>query len=105
MFGVQAGVKAYDVIGNDLAIRWEDGSESYLPLRDLRLHCPCAACAGEKDLLGREYRQPRNLAEKSFILLKVQWVGGYALQPTWADGHHSGIYSFAYLRSLTRAAE
>ena len=105
MFGVQAGINAYDAIGNDLAIRWEDGSESYLPLRELRLRCPCASCAGEKDLLGREYRQPRNLTEKSFILAKVQRVGGYALQPTWADGHQTGIYPFAYLRSLTRAVE
>jgi hypothetical protein len=27
-------------------------------------------------------------------------VGGYAFQPTWADGHGSGLYSFDYLRLL-----
>ncbi|HEY0793812.1 MAG TPA: DUF971 domain-containing protein [Chthoniobacterales bacterium] len=105
MFGVRAGVKAFDVIGDDLAICWEDGSESYVPLRELRLRCPCAACAGEKDLLGREHRPSRNLTAKSFILTKVQRVGGYALQPSWADGHQTGLYSFTYLQSLTQAAE
>jgi DUF971 family protein len=24
-------------------------------------------------------------------------VGGYAIQPVWADGHATGIYSFDYL--------
>jgi DUF971 family protein len=27
-------------------------------------------------------------------------VGGYGIQPVWADGHDSGIYSFDYLRKL-----
>ena len=28
-------------IGHELAIRWEDGSESYIPLEKLRRACPC----------------------------------------------------------------
>ena len=27
-------------------------------------------------------------------------VGNYALNPTWDDGHETGIYTFEYLRSL-----
>jgi len=27
-------------------------------------------------------------------------VGGYAIQPVWADGHATGIYSFDYLRRI-----
>jgi DUF971 family protein len=27
-------------------------------------------------------------------------VGGYALQPFWADGHQTGLYSWKYLRAL-----
>jgi len=29
-------------------------------------------------------------------------VGGYAIQAVWADGHATGIYSFDYLRRITR---
>jgi DUF971 family protein len=27
-------------------------------------------------------------------------VGGYAIQPVWADGHATGIFSFDYLRRV-----
>jgi DUF971 family protein len=104
MLAVPLALKTFEVIGNELALKWEDGSESYLSLRDLRLSCPCALCAGERDLLGREHRSPQQLTEKSFILKKCQLVGGYALQPTWADGHDTGIFPFTYLKSL-RGAE
>src|SRR5690242_1048896 len=98
MVAVPLALKTYDVIGNELALQWEDGSEGYVPLRTLRLACPCAICSGERDLLGRQYGgQPQPLTEKSFVLTKCRLVGGYALQPSWADGHDSGIYSFAYL--------
>ncbi|MBV8901013.1 MAG: DUF971 domain-containing protein [Verrucomicrobia bacterium] len=100
MLAVPLVLKTYEMIGNELALRWQDGSESYVSLRDLRLACPCALCAGERDLFGREYRHRQELTEKSFVLKKCQLVGGYALQPTWGDGHNTGIYSFAYLKSL-----
>jgi DUF971 family protein len=29
-----------------------------------------------------------------------QIVGGYALQPSWGDGHGTGLYTFALLRRL-----
>jgi DUF971 family protein len=31
-------------------------------------------------------------------------VGGYALQPTWDDGHNTGLYAFPYLRKLNEHA-
>ena len=40
--------------------------------------------------------------DKSFELLGFDMVGGYALQPRWADGHSTGIYSFTYLRRLAQ---
>jgi DUF971 family protein len=39
-------------------------------------------------------------ADNSFQLNGFSLVGGYALQPNWADGHNTGIYSFQYLRRL-----
>ena len=30
----------------------------------------------------------------------VELVGRYALQPTWKDGHDTGIYTFRVLRGL-----
>jgi DUF971 family protein len=87
-------------IGDELAIAWNDGNESFLNLETLRRACPCAACGGEPDVLGNTSRPHVSYTEKSFQLTGFDLVGGYALQPRWADGHASGIYSFTYLRRL-----
>jgi len=87
-------------IGNELAIQWNDKTESYLDLQFLRRACPCAACGGEPDVLGNILRPSVNYSDNSFEFAGFQIVGGYALQPRWADGHDTGIYSFQYLRRL-----
>jgi len=87
-------------IGDELAIVWTDGTESYFNIELLRRACPCAACGGEPNVLGRIARPHVSYTEKSFQLRGFDIVGGYALQPRWADGHSTGIYSFTYLRRL-----
>ena len=90
-------------IGSELAIQWNDGTESFLPLRLLRSACPCAACGGEPDVLGDIVRPEVHYTPLSFELTGWNMVGGYALQPAWADGHNSGIYSYQYLRRIDPA--
>jgi DUF971 family protein len=88
-------------IGDELAIAWNDGTESFLRFEMLRRACPCAACGGEPDVLGHIEGRPQvSYTDKSFNLVGFDLVGGYALQPRWADGHNTGIYSFTYLRRL-----
>lgn len=88
-------------IGAELAIRWDDGSESYIPLETLRRNCPCAACAGERDVLGNLHKGPeRPLTARSFQLLRLDPIGGYAVQPVWADGHNTGLFTYEQLRRL-----
>ena len=59
--------KALQVLGEELAIVWSDGAESYLPLTTVRRLCPCAGCAGERDLLGRLAKFPEKpLTKESF---------------------------------------
>lgn len=89
------------VIGSELAIRWPDGIESYLSLEALRKRCPCAACCGEPGLTKPIPNAGSNLRPESFRLKGMQMVGGYAIQPTWGDGHGTGIYSWDYLRKIT----
>lgn len=92
-------------IGGELAIKWADGSESFVRLSDLRRACPCAACKGEVDIMGNIYRGPdKPLTEQGVQLVKLTFVGGYALQPVWADGHSSGLYAFDYLKRVADAA-
>jgi DUF971 family protein len=92
-------------IGDELAIAWNDGTESFLKLELLRRACPCAACGGEPDVLGNVLRPHVRYTHESFELVGFDLVGGYALQPRWADRHSTGIYSFTYLRRLGDHAE
>jgi DUF971 family protein len=92
--------KTIQKIGTLLAIAWPDGQETYLPLETLRRACPCASCGGEPDVLGRLIRPEVRYSQASFDLRGWDAVGGYGLQPRWADGHNSGIYTFAYLLRL-----
>ena len=88
-------------IGTELAVKWSDGTESFIPLENLRRACPCAGCQGETDILGKLYKNPAApLTAKAFELTRLLTVGGYAIQPIWADGHNTGIFSFEYLQRV-----
>jgi DUF971 family protein len=93
-------------IGDELAIKWDDGKESFIQLELLRRGCPCAGCKGEMDIFGNLYKNPdKPLNANSVKLQKLSYVGGYALQPVWADGHSSGLFSYEYLRKIADALE
>ena len=92
--------------GDDLAVLWSDGEETYLNLEALRRACPCAGCCGEPDITG-EIDKPRVSYDpaRSFRLQSYGIVGGYAFQPVWGDGHATGLYSFDLLRRLDPARQ
>jgi len=91
-------------IGSELAIRWDDGTESFIALEKLRRSCPCAGCKGEVDVMGNLHRGPEQpLGPASFRLVRLAHVGSYAIQPAWSDGHDTGFYSFDYLKRVAEA--
>lgn len=86
-----------------LVIRWPDGRVCRYPWAQLREACPCVACRGGHRFMGQAY-EPQQLLElkpaRSWRIRSLELVGAYALQPTWDDGHATGIYSWAFLRRL-----
>lgn len=95
------GISDLQLVGNEVAIRWEDGTESYYRMDRLRALSPSAETAGERDLLGKELVQTD--AGRDFSGVTVQrWnqVGGYAVQFHFSDGHNTGIYSYDYLKAI-----
>ena len=91
-------------IADQLAIKWDDGTESFIPLEKLRRACPCASCHGETDIMGNVYKGPvKNLGPESFRIVRMSNVGGYAINPYWADGHSTGLYSYEQLKRLGEA--
>ena len=88
-------------IGGELAIKWEDGGESFIAQEKLRRRCPCAGCQGETDIMGNVYKNPeQKLPASAFELVRIESVGGYAIQPVWRDGHATGISPFDYLKQV-----
>lgn len=83
---------------SELLIRWSDGHESRHPYEFLRNHCPCAGCQGEGGLPGT-LALKLALRPDQFDLVNLRLVGNYALEPTWRDGHSTGLYSFEKLRN------
>ena len=87
--------------GLDLPDTAQGAGADFDALEKLRRACPCAGCHGEVDILGNLYKSPdKPLPPTAFELVRFTQVGGYAIQPTWRDGHNSGIFSFDYLRRL-----
>ena len=94
------------LFAQELAIRWVDGREDFIPLESLRRFCPCAACMRESDIFGTTYRPPqRPYGTESFQLRKLPWVGNYAVQPLWGDGHSTGLYTWEWLRRIADAVK
>jgi len=88
-------------IGGELAIKWDEWRRDVPSLETLRRACPCAGCKGERDVMGNLHKGPDiPLTPAAFQLRGVAMVGSYAVQPTWADGHASGLYPFEFLRKL-----
>lgn len=91
------------IIGNQIAIAWEDGEESYIAMEALRAASPSAENTGEQDLLGNRYG---GTDQKDFSGVSVTgWnaVGAYGIQFQFSDGHSTGIYPFDMLRKLGEA--
>ena len=80
-----------------LRIAWKDGHNTELEPRYLRLNCPCAGCVEE--MTGRALLDPATVPLEVYPLA-IRYVGRYALQFEWSDGHRTGIYPFDQLRRM-----
>ena len=81
----------------ELLLLWADGHETRIPAPALRRECPCASCKDE--ITGVRLILPIHIPD-SLEFRRIEIVGQYALQFEWTDGHHTGIFSYEYLRSL-----
>lgn len=88
------------LIGEEVAIAWSDGAETYFRADRLRAASPSADTRGERDIFGTQYGggEPRSFA--GVRVLGWDRVGNYALRFDFSDGHRTGLYSYPYLREL-----
>ncbi len=88
------------LIGQEVAIVWDDGGESYFTPEKLRAASPSAANIGETDILGQKYGGDGPRKFPGVTVVGWAQIGNYAIRFDFSDGHNTGLYSFDYLRSL-----
>ena len=80
--------------GGTMAITWEDGRSSRLDARLLRANSR-AASAVRAAIDGAPV-----LAGEPIQVTDIQFVGSYAVQLSFSDGHDRGIYPWSFLFNL-----
>ncbi|MEM8550484.1 MAG: DUF971 domain-containing protein [Verrucomicrobiota bacterium] len=91
------------LIGQEVAIVWQDGSEDYFTGEFLRAKSPSAENVGEKDIFGNQYG---GNGPREFPGVTVEgwaFAGNYAVVFHFSDGHRTGIYSWDYLKNLAKS--
>lgn len=78
-----------------LEIGFSDGSEYKIPFELMRVYSPSAEVQGHGK--GQEVLQT---GKREVGIVDLAPVGNYAVQPTFTDGHSSGIFSWDYLYFL-----
>ena len=78
-----------------MEIAFDDGRTFRLPYEYLRVFSPSAEVRGHGP--GQEVLQ---IGKRDVEVSSLEPVGSYAVQPTFSDGHATGIYSWDYLYEL-----
>jgi DUF971 family protein len=78
-----------------LEVSFSDGSEFRIPFELMRIYSPSAEVQGHGP--GQEVLQT---GKRDVDLAALEPVGNYAVQPTFSDGHDTGIFSWDYLYFL-----
>ena len=78
-----------------MEISFADGKRFELSYEFLRVYSPSAEVRGHGP--GQEVLQ---VGKKDVDITALEPVGSYAVQPSFSDGHDSGLYSWDYLYEL-----
>jgi len=78
-----------------LEVGFDDGREFRIPFELMRVYSPSAEVQGHGP--GQEVLQT---GKREVGLSALEPVGNYAVQPTFSDGHDTGIFSWDYLYFL-----
>ena len=78
-----------------LEVGFSDGAHFHIPFELMRVYSPSAEVKGHGP--GQETLQT---GKRDVGIVALEPVGNYAVQPTFSDGHDSGIFSWDYLYYL-----
>jgi len=88
------------LIGTEVALRWADGHESFIPFATLRAASPSAEVQGERDIFGHRYGGEAPRDYRGVDVTGWERIGNYAIRFEFSDGHGTGLYTYQLLREL-----
>ncbi len=80
-----------------LVVTWPGGAPLTIPAKALRDGCPCAGCVEE--FTGKKLLDTSSIPD-DIRPLALDAVGNYAIRIEWSDGHSTGLYTWATLRTI-----
>jgi len=83
-----------------LEVAFDDGASFRIPFELMRVYSPSAEVMGHGP--GQEVLQT---GKREVTIVEIQPVGHYALQPSFSDGHDTGIFAWPYLYHLGADAD
>lgn len=89
-----------------LTVTWADGSTTFYSVKHLRKMSPSAEM---RELRDEQARNPltvlpsemADVTSEGLTITDAEPMGNYAIRFTFSDGHHTGIFSWDYLRQIT----
>jgi DUF971 family protein len=102
---MQSAPRRIESVGDEIAVLWADGAESYFPHEYLREKSPSAENQGEVDILGNRHGGDGPRFFPGVRVVGWERVGNYAVCFHFSDGHSTGIYSWDYLRRIDAERE
>ena len=79
-----------------LELQYPNGDSFRIPFELMRVYSPSAEVRGHQETL--------QTGKREVTITALEGVGHYALQPTFSDGHSTGIYSWDLLYDKLKAA-
>lgn len=89
------------LVGQEVALAWSDGAETFITFERLRTASPSAETQGERDILGQLHGGGGSRDFSGVQVLGWERVGNYAVRFDFSDGHRTGLYAYDYLRKIT----
>jgi DUF971 family protein len=83
-----------------LEVAFDDGARFRIPFELMRVYSPSAEVRGHGP--GQEVLQT---GKREVLVDALEPVGNYAVQPSFSDGHDTGIYTWEYLYFLGQERE
>ncbi|MCE9619046.1 MAG: DUF971 domain-containing protein [Planctomycetes bacterium] len=87
-----------------LTVTWRDGTQGFIDVGTLRRMSQSADARQERESMATNpLHIMKHASPGPLAAVGAELVGNYAVRIRFSDGHDTGLFAWAYLRSLAQA--